>query len=249
MITTLFNNLIFDPILFLLVFLYQNIAINNLGIAIVELTILVRIVLFPLFYKSAKDQTLMQKVQPLVEKIRKEHKDDKSKQAEALMALYKEHKLNPFSGFLMLLIQLPIFLALFQLFRNSEFLLENFQHPLFLGINLSEASLILTVLTALAQYFNAKLALNQNKMMKSGGSKSTAQMFGKMSVYFTPLLYLFILQSLPSALALYLLVSTILSLGQQFVINKKVNKTFKSNYDNPKLNRKPNQADNPGDGV
>ena len=74
MIGNLFNSLFFEPILALLVFIYDHVAFNDLGLAIIALTVLIRLVLFPLFYRGAKDQTLIQKLQPRIEEIKNKHK-------------------------------------------------------------------------------------------------------------------------------------------------------------------------------
>src|SRR3989344_4200053 len=99
----LFNNFIYEPLLAVLVFIYQNIAFGDLGLSVILLTVFVRVVLFPVFWKSAKDQALMNRLQPHIKQIQLDHKDDREEQAKKLMALYKEHRLNPLSGFLLLL--------------------------------------------------------------------------------------------------------------------------------------------------
>lgn len=219
MISNLFNTIFFEPIFGLLVFIYENVAFNNLGLSIIILTVIIRVVLLPFFYKGAKDQALVQRIQPHVEKIRKDHKDNKEKQVQALMALYKEHKLNPFSGLLILIIQLPIFIALFHIFRSSDLIIETFDNPLLFGlINLGEASVILAIAAAGLQYLQGKVALSK----RVGKTKDPLAGFGAIMVYFAPILSFVILISLPSALALYWVVSTIFSLGQQIVINKRL---------------------------
>ncbi|OYV73260.1 MAG: hypothetical protein B7Z74_04215 [Deltaproteobacteria bacterium 21-66-5] len=96
--SALFHTYLYTPIFAVLIFLYHNISFGDLGVAIIELTLLVRLILLPLFHKSAKDQTIMQRLQPHVRKIQVEHKDAKERQAKELMALYREHRVNPFSG-------------------------------------------------------------------------------------------------------------------------------------------------------
>lgn len=219
MITNLFNTYIYAPILGALVFIYENIAFYDLGIAIIILTIVVRIVLFPIFYKSAKDQTLMQKIQPKIKELQEKYKEDKEAQAKALMALYKEHKLNPFSGFLLILLQLPVFIALFRIFSNG---LSGgvFDNIIFLGlIDLSEKSIVLAVLAAGLQYIQGKMTFVSQK----GEKNNPAASIGKIMVIVGPAITLAILFSLPSALGVYWVVSTIFSIGQQVFINKKIN--------------------------
>ena len=90
----LFNAVFYQPILAALVFIYNRLAFGDLGLAIVLLTVGVRIVLFPIFYKGAKDQTIVQRLQPEIKKIQKEHKDNKEKQVQAILALYREQLAN-----------------------------------------------------------------------------------------------------------------------------------------------------------
>ena len=155
----LFNTYVYQPILWLLVFIYQNLSFHDLGLAIIILTILVRLVLLPIFYKGAKDQTIIQKIQPHVKKIQLDHKDDKEKQAKELMALYKEHNINPFSSIIFLIIQLPVFFALFSIF-TKEIGAAVFESHYFAGfLNLDEKSLALAALAAILQYLQMKMMM------------------------------------------------------------------------------------------
>ena len=212
-----FLKLIFyDPLLVVLIFLYQYVAFQDLGVAIILLTILIRLILYPLFYKSFLNQTLMQKIQPEIEKIQHEHKHDKEKQAQVLMALYKTHKVNPFSGFLLLLIQLPILIALYQVFLHPPLQLTH----TFLGlIDLTKSNIIIVGLAAIAQYFQGKLTLPK---ARSGEEESATARIARQMVFMGPAITLIILWTLPAAVGLYWLVSSLFSLGQQVVINKKI---------------------------
>ena len=208
----------YDPLLVVLVFLYQYVAFQDLGIAIILLTILIRLILYPLFYRSFLNQTLMQKIQPEIEKIQHEHKHDKEKQAQVLMALYKTHKVNPFSGFLLLLIQLPILIALYQVFLHPPLQLSN----TFLGlIDLTKSNIIIVGLAAVAQYFQGKLTLPKTK---SGDEESPTARIARQMTFMGPVITLIVLWTLPAAVGLYWLVSSLFSLGQQVVINKKINR-------------------------
>ncbi len=219
----LFNNFIFEPILSLLVWIYENLSFGDLGLAIIFLTIFIRFVLLPFFYKSSKDQALIRKLQPRVNEIKKKYKENREKQGRELMALYKEHKLNPLSGFLLLLIQLPIFIALFKIFRDPELITQTFNNVTFLGIiNLTEVNMIFVVIATILQYFQGKISLSVGKKNKSAESNNPMAKMGNSMVYIAPVLSFVILAQLPSALALYWITSTLFSTGQQLVINKKI---------------------------
>jgi len=219
----LFNSLLYQPILEVLIFIYKYIAFHDLGLAIILLTIFIRLLLLPFFYHGAKDQTKIQRLQPMVKKIQEDHKHDKEKQTKALMDLYKEHRINPFSSILLLIIQLPILIALYRVFLTglSNAVFDNYN---FLSlINLNEKSIAIVVLATLAQYFQGKLMLP-----KTGAGQATTDKANKanqaMLLYVGPALTLIILINLPSALGLYWLVSSLFSLGQQLFINKALEK-------------------------
>lgn len=230
----LFNTYLYIPLYNALIFLYDKASFGDLGIAIILLTILVRIVLYPFFYKGAKDQAIMQKIAPTLKEIQKKHKDDKQKQVEEMMALYKEHKVNPFSAFfLLLVVQLPILLAMFKVFTTGlktmpqEVLYSFVPHVSalnysFLGImDLSQKSMALIALTAIAQYYQAKLTLpKSNKAFKD---LEMAEMMGRQMMYMGPILTVVVLFAMPSAIALYWLTTTLFSIVQQVIINKKIN--------------------------
>lgn len=208
----LFNTAIYAPILSVLKFLYLNVSFGDLGVAIFALTVIVRLVLLPLFYKGAKDQTILQRLQPHIRKIQLDHKDDKEKQAKAMMDLYKTNRVNPFSGFLLLLIQLPIFIALFEIFTTG--IKSNiFVNPTLFGLSLSAPSYLMAVIAALLQYFQGKMS------MPAGKSMEATQ---KVMVVVGPLVTVLVLGNLPAALSWYWTVSNLFSLGQQFYINKKL---------------------------
>jgi len=218
----MFNKFLYQPILGVLVFIYNNIAFHDLGLSIILLTVFIRLILLPFFYQGAKAQTKIQRLQPLVKKIQEDHKNNKEKQTHALLDLYKEHKINPFSSILLLVIQLPILIALYRVFltglSSSVFINYNF-----LGvIDLNQKSFLITILAVLAQYFQGRMMLPK----KSGTGQTTgADKTNKaMLLYLGPALTLIVLFNLPSALGLYWFVSSLFSLVQQFFINKNLEK-------------------------
>lgn len=213
----MFQTYIYQPILDALVFIYHTAAFNDLGLAIILLTFAVRVVLLPLFYKGARDQALMQRLQPRITAIQREHKDDKERQAKALMALYKEHKLNPFSSILLLIVQLPIFFALFRMFSKGLDGGVFVSHTLFGVVDLSAKNLLIVVIAAALQFLQAKLS---TATKKGAGQQGSAAMVGKVMLVVGPILTVVVLMNLPSALGLYWLVSTLFSVVQQVYINR-----------------------------
>lgn len=218
----LFNTYLYQPILSLIIFFYENFSFHDLGVAIILVTILIRIVLFPFFYKSAKDQALMQKIQPQVKQIQETLKNDKQKQATALFDLYKKYKVNPFLGIVLLFIQLPVFFALFRIFTNEVSATSlSFDNTLFLGlIDLREKNMILAGIAALLQYIQGKLTPQPS--LQQGSEKNPLAATGKMMLYVGPVLTIVVLSNLPSALGLYWVVFNLFSVVQQYFVNKKI---------------------------
>jgi YidC/Oxa1 family membrane protein insertase len=236
--SNLFHEFLYRPLFNALIFLYQNLSFYDLGIAIILLTIIIRLVLFPLFYKGAKDQAIMQRLAPKIKEIQKNHKDNKEKQARALMELYRQHKVNPFSGFLLLLIQLPILFALYKVFLNgfSSDTLNNLYSFVstpnalthsFLGIiDLSKRNILVIFAAAVAQYFQGKLSMVKSN--KSNENLTPVERMGRQMIYMGPILTIVFLYffNLPSAVAIYWLTTSTFSVVQQVIINKKISKKF-----------------------
>jgi YidC/Oxa1 family membrane protein insertase len=240
----LFNTIFFQPILNLLVWLYVTVPGQDIGIAIILLTIIVKIVLYPLTHLQIKQQRSMQELQPKIEEIRKRLKDDKEKQAAELMALYKTEKVNPASSCLPLLVQLPVFLALFhalQVGLKSESL--NVLYPfvanpqnintMFLGLfDLTQPNYVLAVLAGLVQFWQTKMILQPpaatvtpppSELAGKEGAKdeSMTAMMNKQMTYMMPIMTVVIGFSLPGGLTLYWLVMSLLTVVQQYFVLKK----------------------------
>ncbi len=218
------------PILNALIYLYETIALKDFGLAIILITVLIRLILFPLFHKSSKQQMLMQRMQPKIKKIQELHKNNKEKQTQELMALYKEHGVNPFSSFLLLIVQLPVMIALYFVVQSglspgelsglySFIAAPAAINPLFLGlINLAKPSIVLITLAAAAQYLQARLAVYRDPNNKT--APSAAEKMAKNMTFIGPIMTLFIFYNLPAAVGLYWLTTSLFSVFQQMVVNK-----------------------------
>ncbi len=240
----LFNEFLYKPLLNLLFIIY-DFVISDLGIAIIIMTMVIRFVLLPIFYKSAKDQTILQRIAPQIQEIQKKHKENKEQQVQEIMAVYKEHKVNPFSSFGLLFLQLPILFAVYRVFLNGfdqgvmDLLYswvpqpENI-HNMFLGvINLSNPHVVLVLVAVVLQYLNTRLIMHIQKQrkdkMKKDNKKDTtldvaqkAQNISRKLIFIMPFVTGIILWNLPSAVALYWLTTSLFSVVQQVVINKKI---------------------------
>jgi len=240
----LFQTLFYQPILNLLVFLYNIIPGNDIGIAIIALTALIRLILFPLNQQSIKSQKSLQEIQPKIEELKKQYGSNKQDLGKAMMELYKEQKVNPFSSCLPLLIQFPFLIAVFYVFRDgltggSLDLVYNFiQRPdainvITLGFfDLSKPSPVLAVLAGLAQFWQAKMMIAKRppkQVQGKPGAKDEDMMaiMNKQVIYFMPAITVFIGLTFPGGLTLYWLTTTLLMGLQQVYIFKK-DKTRKS---------------------
>ena len=228
-IITIFNEVLYRPLFNALIWIYNIVPGNDLGIAIILLTILIRFILYPISKKAIQSQKAISFLQPKIKEIQKKYKN-KEEQAKVMMELYKKHKVNPMAGCLPILIQLPILIALYRVFfsgLNMETLniLYGFiQRPdslnlMFLGlINLSQKNIFLAILAGFFQFIQSKMILPQNitkDKSKSGGLDFSSIMSQQM-LYFMPIITIFIAWNLPSALPLYWIVITIFGIVQQY---------------------------------
>jgi YidC/Oxa1 family membrane protein insertase len=200
-------------------------VIPNYGIAIILLTVFTKVLLWPLGSKSYKSMSEMKKLQPLMTEIREKHKNDKQKMNQELMALYKTYKVNPMGGCLPMVLQIPVFFALYRMLYQA---IELRHAPFFLWINdlsapdrlfnfgfsipFMEPPFGIPVLTII---MGATMLLQQ-KMSPPPGDPTQAKMMMLMPVVFT-----FIFINFSSGLVLYWLVNNILSISQQYYVQKK----------------------------
>jgi YidC/Oxa1 family membrane protein insertase len=217
-----FTNVIAKPLHLTLRFLYRY--VKNYGIAIIILTILIKIIFWPLTHKSYKSMKEMQKLQPLMKKMREKYKNDKAQMNRELMGLYKTYKVNPMGGCLPMVIQIPVFFALFRILGTS---IELRHAPFFLWINdLSSPDRLfhfpfsipfmsppygIPVLTLL---MGASMFIQQ-KLTPTPGDPAQAKM-----MLFLPLIFTVMFVNFPSGLVLYWLTNNLISIGQQYRIKR-----------------------------
>jgi YidC/Oxa1 family membrane protein insertase len=221
-----FFNFIAKPCLWLMNFFYGYIP--NYGIAIILLTVLVKIVFWPLGNKSYKSMNEMKKLQPLMAEMREKYKDDKKRMNEEVMGLYRTYKINPLGGCLPMVAQIPVFFALYQMLYGAIEL----RHAPFFGwiadlsapdrlfdfaqygvtIPLMEPPFGIPVLTIVM----GATMLIQQKLQPPAGDPTQAKMMMMMPIVFTVIFINF-----SSGLVLYWLINNILSIAQQYYVSRK----------------------------
>jgi YidC/Oxa1 family membrane protein insertase len=217
------TDIIAKPLLYALRFF--NDYVHNYGVAIIILTVLIKILFWPLTHKSYKSMKEMQKLQPLMAKIREKYKNNKEQMNKELMNLYKTYKVNPMGGCLPMIIQIPVFFALFRILgssielRHAPFLLwindlsapdRLFSFPFKIPLMSPPYGIpVLTLLMGLSM-------LIQQKMTPTPGDPTQAKV-----MMFLPIVFTVMFINFPSGLVLYWLINNVLSIGQQYRIIKK----------------------------
>lgn len=229
-----FNTILYRPLLNVLILLYEYLPGHDFGVAVIVLTILIKFLFYPLGIKAIKSQKALSELQPKVKEIQEKYKDNKEQQTREIMGLYKKEKINPFSGCLPVLIQLPVLIALYRVFWSGlqpeqMALLYSFVplpgtiNPTFFGIvDLAKPNLIIAFLAGIFQFIQIKKATPKSKKDKKQDSGFSGQMQKQMQ-YFMPAFMVLILFRLPSAVGLYWLTTTLFTIVQQYVIFRKKN--------------------------
>ncbi|PJA89532.1 MAG: hypothetical protein CO137_03785 [Candidatus Magasanikbacteria bacterium CG_4_9_14_3_um_filter_32_9] len=230
----LFQTLLYQPIFNALVALYN--IIPDVGVGILIITVVIKLALYPLTNSSLKSQKKLTDIQPKLQELKVKYKDDKQALATATMNLYKESKVNPLASCLPMLLQLPVFLALFWVLKDSlgttDFsLLYSFVvtpevlHPISLGfVNLSQPNILLAILAGAAQFWQAKMTQTKKAPKVAGEASKDENMLSSMNkqmLYFMPVLTVIIGFQLAGGVALYWFLSTLLTALQQLYILKK----------------------------
>lgn len=217
------------PLLNVLIWFYDVIPGHDMGLAIIALTLLIRLLLLPSFQKSLRSQKELQQLQPRLNEIKEKYKDDKEAQAKATMEFYKENKVNPFSSCLPLLIQLPILFALYRVFFTGlnghlggelySFVADpGLINTKFLGfIELTKTNLVFALLAGAFQFIQSKMITPKAK----GQKDKTASFMNAQMLYFMPIITVLIAFRLPAGLSLYWVVTTLFAIAQQYYIMKK----------------------------
>ena len=192
--------------------------IPSYGIGIILLTIVVRIILLPLTISQTRSMARMQMLQPELKEIQKQFKDDQQRMQQEVMAFYKKNNVNPLSGCLPLILQMPIFFALFQLLRDLGVKVmgagsQTIYKFLWMDLRTPDPFYILVILMVGTMIVTSKMT--QTDMTKSGASQA-------LMTYLLPVVFGFISIRLQSGILIYWVTTNIWSIGQQYFVNKMV---------------------------
>lgn len=250
----MFNTIFVNPLFNLLAVLYA--FVHDFGLAVILLTLVIRGLLWPLVTRQLHSQRALQELQPELQRIKSIAKGDRQKEGQLTMELYKEREINPFASFLPLLIQLPIFFALFIVLRDivkpgeiahiayepvkhlpaiAEIIKNKAAfHPTLFGVvDLTKGSLILALVAAAAQFIQTKQIMPKHQV-----KDTQAQLMSGMT-YIFPFLTFFIGLSLPSALPLYWATASVVAILQQYLVLKRDVRELEEGTPTPKAKSQP----------
>ena len=214
--------------------LFKVLPWADAGIIVIILTILVRSAIFPLSRKAVLTQVKMAEIGPELEAIKEKYKDKAEEQARRTLALYKEKGVNPFSGILVIIIQIPIILALYQIFLhfpevNIELLYSFIKAPehvntVFLGLlDISAKSALIAFLAATTTYFQFQVSMQgQNKPKGNSFGDNLAKSMQSQMKYFFPVLVFFISYKISGVIALYWLTTNLFSIAQELFVRRNI---------------------------
>jgi YidC/Oxa1 family membrane protein insertase len=231
----IYNAIFYKPIFNLLIFIFNVIPGHDIGAAIILLTVVIKAILWPVTASTMRSQKALSRIQPKMEELKKQYANDKEGLAKATMELYSKEKVSPFSACLPTLIQLPVFIALYQSlshglkssgFENLYPFITNpgmIQPRLFGLLDLSVPNIAMALLAGVSQFFQAKMMVTSQQPKKVPGAQDEAMLatMNKQMVYMMPVLTVVIAWKLPGGLALYWLVMNLLTVVQQYYFFRK----------------------------
>lgn len=243
----LFNTFLYDPFYNSLVYLIDIIPGGDIGLAVIILTIVVKLILFPLSASSIRTQIKLKEVDGDLKKIREDYKDNREEMGKKMLELYRENKINPFSGVLLILIQLPIILALYFVFAKAGFpevnttILYSFVpkpemiNTLFLGLVdlAANKNIVIALLVGFTQFLQMKLVMsnvNKNKQSEKTEKTPMDEIMEKMQFqmkFVMPIIIATVSFSLVSVVGLYWLVSNLFAIGQEIYLQKRIRNPLK----------------------
>ncbi|MEK7622146.1 MAG: YidC/Oxa1 family membrane protein insertase [Patescibacteria group bacterium] len=227
----IFHQLFFDPLYNLLVWLSAVLPGHSLGLSIIIVTIIVKLILLPLYHKTTTAQQKIKALEPKLKELKEKHANNREEQARQTMALYRDHGINPLTSFWLLLVQIPIVLALFWVFRDSfdirPELLYSFVTPpsavnaTLFGLDLTARNYVLAILVGASQFLQMRLAIPAVAPVNSQDRSFKTDFARSMNVqmrYIMPAFITLVSFGFPAALTLYWLTSNLFAIGHELVV-------------------------------
>ncbi len=202
-----FFNILAQPLYLVLNFFYGY--FKNYGVAIILLTVLIKILFWPLTHKSYSSMKAMQKLQPEMQKLREKHGSDKERLNKEMMELYKTHRVNPLGGCLPMLVQIPVFFALYKVLLGS------------IALRHAPFAFWLTDLSAKDPYYITPLLMGASMFVQQKMTPTTADPMQAKIFMMMPVIFTFMFLNFPSGLVIYWLVNNLLTIVQQYFIHRK----------------------------
>ena len=240
MFSYIWHTVFFDPIYNALIFFVDTVRGGDVGIAIIATVIVVKTILLPLSIKAAKTQRIMRELEPKLKELKETYKDDRQKQAQEMMQLYKDYKLNPFASIFLMFLQIPIILALyFAVYSgggvalpavNTDLLYSFIAQPSavtmnFLGlIDITGRSVILAGGAGITQFIFTSMTLPKLAERDADAGPNFKEDFMRnMHVqmkYVMPVIIAVVAYTISAAIALYFVVSNVVGIAQEFYVKK-----------------------------
>lgn len=237
MISNTFHTFFYNPIYNLLVFIVSHVPYGDVGLAIILITIIIRIVLLPFSLSASRAQRAMKLLEPKLKEIKETYKDDKEQQAKKTLELYKTERINPFASVITLLVQMPVLFGLYFVFLYEPFpaintnILYSFvsaPHTLslfFLGfVAVKGHSIVLAIIAAIAQYYQVVLSVPKPEPVVKGVKTSTQEEFTRMMSLYTraiiPVLIGVVAYTTSGAVALYFITAALVSILQELYVKR-----------------------------
>lgn len=233
----MFHTLFYEPVYNLIVIVLTLIPLHDIGATIVIVTLIVKGLLLPLNLSALRTQYMMKKIEPEMKKIKELQKVDPKKASEQMVALYKKDRINPFSSLFVMIIQIPVFFALYFVFSkgltsdvNSLYSFVTFPqslHTVAFGVfDVTHKNIIVAIFAGLSSYFLARRQTQTMSVTSDGKEESFQDQFMKSMkiqlLYVLPVIITFSASVLPSALALYWFVSNSASYGLDVYMKNKL---------------------------
>lgn len=239
MIQNLWTTVFYEPLYNALIALTNAVPGGDIGIAIIILTVGVKLLLYPLSHKSVRTQAAMKLLEPEIQALREKHGKNREELARKTMELYKERQVNPFSGCLLILLQFPVILALYFVFLkgvgSGEGALYSFVsmpevlNTHFLGlVDVHGKNIIIAILAAVAQFIQSSLLVSKSAPLEPGKTRSFQEEFARsMNIqmkYMIPVLIGFVAYATSAAVAIYFATSAIFGAAERLIVEYRMKK-------------------------